>query len=92
MKLKQLSFIIFGLISNLAFGQKPLVIEDITPENCIHKCEDRHEALVEIRCNENFELEFNSTADKELPITRVMEGTTTVYSILFLTLTEKEYP
>ena len=88
MKLKHLSFILLGLISNFAFGQKPLLIEDITPEGSIWPCEDRHEALVEIRCNENFELEFKSNLDDELPITRVMEGTTTIYRIVFITFRE----
>lgn len=64
---------------------KKLRIEDVTPELSVYPCQDRYEALVVIRCCEEFELEFKSNVDKDLNITREQEGTEKIYSIVFKT-------
>ncbi len=67
---------------------KKLEIEDMTPELSVYPCQDRYEALVVIRCSEDFELEFKSNVDKVLNVTREQEGTEKIYSIVFLTRAE----
>ena len=64
---------------------KKLRIEDVTPELSVYPCQDRQEALVVIRCSEEFELKFYSNVDKELNITSELEGTEKVYNIVFKT-------
>lgn len=65
--------------------RKRLEIKDVTPELSVYPCQDRYEALVVIRCSEDFELEFKSNVDKELNITREQEGTEKIYSIVLKT-------
>ena len=64
---------------------KKLEVKDVTPELSVYPCQDRYEALVVIRCSEDFELEFKSNSDKELNLTREQEGTEKIYSFVFLT-------
>lgn len=69
-------------------AQKSLTVRDITPELSIYPCQNRYEALVVIRCSEDFELEFKSNVDKEVNVTREQEGTEKIYSIVFKTRAE----
>ena len=80
-------FVALFAVSGL-FAQKSLNVKDITPELSVYPCQDRYEALVVIRCSEDFELEFKSNVDKELSITRELEGTEKIYNIVFKTREE----
>ena len=71
-----------------AFAQKKLSLKDITPELSVYPCQDRYEALVVIRCSEDFELEFKSNVDKDVNVTREQEGTEKIYNIVFKTRAE----
>lgn len=68
-----------------AFAQKKLDVRDITPELSVYPCQDRPEALVVVRCSEEFELEFKSNVDKDLNVVREQEGSEKIYSIVFKT-------
>ncbi|MBR5842684.1 MAG: hypothetical protein IKY64_08805 [Bacteroidaceae bacterium] len=85
-KLLFVSIALFAVASS--FAQKKLSIKDITPELSVYPCQDRYEALVVIRCSEDFELEFKSNVDRELSITREVEGTEKIYNIVFKTREE----
>lgn len=74
--------------ATLGSAQKKLSIKDVTPELSVYPCQDRYEALVVIRCSENFELEFKSNVDKQLNITREKEGSEVIYNIVFKTREE----
>lgn len=84
--MKKLLFVLVALIATTgAFAQKKLNVKDITPELSIYPCQDRYEALVVLRCSEEFELEFKSNVDKELNVVREQEGSEKIYSIVFKT-------
>ena len=84
--MKKLLFVLVALIATTgAFAQKKLNVKDITPELSIYPCQDRYEALVVLRCSEEFELEFKSNVDKELNVIREQEGSEKIYSIVFKT-------
>ena len=85
-KVLLVSIALFAAASS--FAQKKLSIKDVTPELSVYPCQDRYEALVVIRCSEDFELEFKSNVDKELSITRELEGTEKIYNIVFKTREE----
>ena len=79
-------FVLFAVLG--VFAQQKLSIRDITPELSVYPCQDRYEALVVIRCSENFELEFKSNVDKELDVVRQQEGSEKIYNIVFKTREE----
>lgn len=85
---KLLLLAVLSLAATVGFAQKQLSIKDITPELSVYPCQDRYEALVVIRCSEDFELEFKSNVDKQLNITREKEGTESIYNIVFKTREE----
>lgn len=87
-KLLLLVVAVFVATGAFAQQQKKLAIRDITPELSVYPCQDRYEALVVIRCSEDFELEFKSNVDKELNVTREQEGTEKIYNIVFKTREE----
>lgn len=87
--MKKFLLIVFTVFAALGvFAQKSLSLQDITPELSVYPCQDRYEALVVIRCSEDFELEFKSNVDKELSVTRDQEGTEKIYNIVFKTRAE----
>ncbi len=87
--MRKFSFVVIALFAVASsFAQKKLNIKDITPELSVYPCQDRYEALVVIRCSEDFELEFKSNVDRELSITRELEGTEKIYNIVFKTREE----
>ena len=88
MKKVTLSFFLVLFAVCGAFAQQKLNIRDITPELSVYPCQDRYEALVVIRCSENFELEFKSNVDKELDVVRQQEGSEKIYNIVFKTREE----
>lgn len=69
-------------------AQKTLSVKDITPALSVYPCGDRHEALVIIRCSEDFTLEFTSNVDKDLNIDIMTEGSEKIYNIVFPTMGE----
>ena len=85
--MKKFLFVLMAAVavSTGAFAQKKLSVKDITPELSVYPCQDRPEALVVVRCSEDFELEFKSNVDKELNVVRELEGSEKVYSIVFKT-------
>ena len=85
---KMLLLAVLSLAVTVGFAQKKLSIKDITPELSVYPCQDRYEALIVIRCSEDFELEFKSNVDKQLNITREKEGTESIYNIVFKTREE----
>lgn len=85
---KLLLFVGLLCSATVVFSQKKLSIKDVTPELSVYPCQDRYEALVVIRCSEEFELEFKSNVDKELNITREKEGSEAIYNIVFKTREE----
>lgn len=88
MKKLLLAVVAMVMVISDAYSQQKLNIRDITPELSVYPCQDRYEALVVIRCSEDFELEFKSNVDKELDITREQEGSERIYNIVFKTRAE----
>ena len=86
MKKFLLALVAMVMVISNAYSQQKLNIRDITPELSVYPCQDRYEALVVIRCSEDFELEFKSNVDKELDITREQEGSERIYNIVFKTI------
>ena len=84
--MKKLLIVLVALVAATgAFAQKKLDVRDITPELSVYPCQDRPEALVVVRCSEEFELEFKSNVDKDLNVVREQEGSEKIYSIVFKT-------
>lgn len=77
------------IFSALAFSalaisaQKKLMYEDVTPDNSVYVCEDRSEAMVEIRSVESFNLTFDSNADQFIQQNEEQKGTETIYQLVF---------
>lgn len=88
MRRKTLSFLLVLFAVCGAFAQQKLNVRDVTPELSVYPCQDRYEALVVIRCSENFELEFKSNVDKSLDVVRQQEGSEKIYNIVFKTREE----
>lgn len=69
---------------------KVLQIEDVTPELSVYPDNDRHEALVLIRCQDDFasKLEFSSNVDKEISVRSEVRGSEYTYYLVFKTQEE----